>query len=97
MDKREHAGMRSRGYWVGWILTVCIVAVSVVTFVDTAHPVTAAGEPQGKVTCPTGASGMPGTCAELHAAALASGAMSRASFELAQARLAALSAHAVTP
>jgi hypothetical protein len=87
--------MRSRSFWIGVLIVVCMAGVSVAAFVETARPVqagTAAAAP-GEMVCPTGALGVPSSCAQVHAAALASGAMSRAQFDFARARLEALPAH----
>ena len=76
-------------------MVVCMAGVSVAAFVETARPVQVAttAAVSGGMTCPTGAVGDPSSCAQVHAAALASGAMSRAQFDFAQARLQALAAH----
>ncbi len=88
--------MRRRGFWIGWLITVSMVIVSGVAFVETAHPVLAASPRPGTMDCPTGASGVPSTCAEVHATALAAGEMSRANYELAQSFV-TLAAHPATP
>jgi hypothetical protein len=87
--------MRGQSFWIGSLLTLGMALASGAAFVETAHPVQAraAGTESGRVVCPTGPSGIPSSCAEVHATALASGAMSRRQFELAQAGLTALSAH----
>ena len=87
--------MRHKGFWIGWLITASMVLVSGVAFVDTAHPVSAGVSRPGTLDCPTGVSGVPSTCAEVHAAALAAGEMSRSNFELAQSFV-TLAAHSAT-
>ena len=88
--------MQRKGFWIGWLITASMVLVSGVAFVDTAHPVSANVPPPAVMDCPTGMRGVPSTCAEVHATALAAGSMSRSNYELAQS-LIALSAHTATP
>ena len=88
--------MQRKGFWIGWLITANMVLVSGVAFVDTAHPVTSAVSQPDELSCPTGMRGVPSTCAEVHATALAAGSMSRSNYELAQSFI-ALSAHTSTP
>ena len=87
--------MRSRSFWIGVLTVVCLAGVSVTAFVETARPVqvNTAAAASGEMACPTGAVGVASSCAQVHAAALASGAMSRAQYDFARARLEALPAH----
>jgi len=88
--------MRSRGFLFGSAMVIAVVVFASLAFVQTARPVQArpVGSMASAAVCPTGATGMPSTCAEVHASALAAGTMTRSQFNYAQARLEALSAHA---
>jgi hypothetical protein len=88
--------MKSRGFLFGSAMVIAIVAFAALAFVQTARPVQAGpvGSMSRAAICPTGATGMPSTCAEVHASALAAGTMTRSQFNYAQTRLEALSAHA---
>jgi hypothetical protein len=95
--------MRTKGSIVGAVVIVAMLAVSSAAFIQNSHPV---AEPQTTATavlenCPpgaelasSGATGVPSSCAEVHASALAAGKLSREQYQYAQAQLVALAAHA---
>jgi len=95
--------MRTKGFIVGAVVVVAMLAVSGKAFMQTTHPV---GQPQpatdataencdpGSQLMASGTSGVPNSCAEVHASALAAGKLSRERFDYAQAQLTAFAAHA---
>lgn len=88
--------MKRRDVRIGWLLVAGMMLVSGAAFVETAHPVTTGASQPGRMDCPTGLSGLPSTCSEVHAAALAAGSMSRSNYELAQSAV-VLAAHTTAP
>jgi hypothetical protein len=95
--------MRTKGFIVGAVVIVAMLVLSSAAFVQSSHPV---GQPQtgtdataencapGSQLMASGASGVPNSCAEVHATALAAGKLSRERFDYAQAQLTAFASHA---
>ena len=95
--------MRTKGFIVGAVVIVAMLAVSGKAFMQTSHP---AGQPQvyatgaaencapGAELASSGATGVPNSCAEVHASALSAGKLSKEQYQYAQAQLVAFAAHA---